>query len=65
MGVHVTLTGVRGLIAPPLGIVAYELLESWRTGWGLLSLLLPIGLVTAGGLGFVRMRQARRAVEAA
>jgi MFS family permease len=60
MGVHVTLTGVRGMIAPPLGILAYELLESIRVGWGVMAMLLPILLVTAGGLGFVRMRDARR-----
>jgi hypothetical protein len=61
MGVHVTLTGVRGLVAPPLGILLYELLEWWHTGFGIVALCVPILLVTAGGLGFVRMRAARRA----
>ena len=62
MGVHVTLTGVRGLIAPPMGIACYELLERVHAGWGSAALLLPIGLVSAGAFGFVRMRnQARRA----
>jgi MFS family permease len=61
MGVHVTLTGVRGLIAPPVGIACYELLERFRSGWGTAALLLPIGLVTAGALGFVRMRDDSRA----
>ncbi len=56
MGVHVTLTGVRGLIAPPVGIAVYELLEWLHAGAGTVALLLPIGLVTAGALGFVRMR---------
>jgi hypothetical protein len=60
MGVHVTLTGVRGLIAPPLGILLYELLEWWHPGYGIAALGAPILLVTAGGLGFVRMRNARR-----
>lgn len=60
MGVHVTLTGVRGLIAPPLGMLCYELLEAIRPGSGTLSLLIPVLLVTAGGLGFVRMRDQRR-----
>ncbi len=60
MGVHVTLTGVRGLIAPPLGMACYEWLE-WRwPGSGATSLLLPLGLVTAGALGFVRMRNMAR-----
>lgn len=57
MGVHVTLTGVRGLIAPPLGIACYQLLEKWRPDSGMLALLLPLGLVTTGGLGFVRMNR--------
>ncbi len=60
MGVHVTLTGVRGLVAPPLGMVCYELLE-WRwPGWGAASLLLPLSLVSAGALGFVKMRNMAR-----
>ena len=60
MGVHVTLTGVRGLVAPPLGMACYELLE-WRwPGWGAASLLLPLGLVSAGALGFVKMRNMAR-----
>jgi len=64
MGVHVTLTGVRGLIAPPVGMACYELLI-WR--WpnaGAVSMLLPLGLVTAGALGFVRMRNEVRATAA-
>jgi MFS family permease len=61
MGVHVTLTGVRGLIAPPLGMACYELLERVRSGWGAAALLLPLGLVTAGAIGFVRMREMARA----
>ena len=56
MGVHVTLTGVRGLIAPALGMTCYELVE-WRwPGSGAVVLLLPLGLVTAGALGFVSMQ---------
>ncbi len=61
MGVHVTLTGVRGLIAPPVGMACYELLI-WR--WpdaGAIAMLLPLGLVTAGALGFVKMRNEARA----
>lgn len=64
MGVHVTLTGVRGLIAPPVGMGCYELLI-WR--WpdaGAVAMLLPLGLVTAGALGFVRMRHQVRATVA-
>jgi MFS family permease len=60
MGVHVTLTGVRGLIAPPVGIAVYELLEWLHAGAGTVALLLPIGLVTAGAFGFVSMRHTVR-----
>jgi len=60
MGVNVTLTGVRGLIAPPVGMACYELLERVRSGWGAAALLLPLGLVTAGAIGFVRMREVTR-----
>ena len=56
MGVHVTLTGVRGLIAPPLGMACYEWLEWQHAGWGAAALLLPLGLVVAGAIGFVKMR---------
>jgi MFS family permease len=60
MGVHVTLTGVRGLIAPALGMACYELVE-WRwPGWGAVVLLLPLALVTAGAIGFVSMRHTMR-----
>jgi MFS family permease len=61
MGVHVTLTGVRGLIAPPLGILLYEALEHLHTGWGVWALFAPMALLTSGGLGFVRMREERAA----
>ncbi|HEX9473812.1 MAG TPA: MFS transporter, partial [Steroidobacteraceae bacterium] len=53
MGVHVTLTGVRGLLAPPLGMICYEWLEWGRAGWGAAAMLLPLGLVTAGAIGFL------------
>lgn len=64
MGVHVTLTGVRGLIAPPLGMACYEWLEWQWPGSGASSLLLPLGLVTAGAIGFVRMRNMARETSA-
>jgi hypothetical protein len=58
MGVHVTLTGVRGALAPPIGIIAYEWLEALYRGAGRLSLLLPLALTTAGAMGFNSMRKA-------
>lgn len=56
MGVHVTLTGVRGLVAPPLGVACYEWLEWLRPGAGIGAMLLPLGLVTVGAFGFLSMR---------
>jgi hypothetical protein len=61
MGVHVTLTGVRGAIAPPAGILIYQWLESLRPGAGIYSLGLPLAFVTAGAVGFSHMRRAMRA----
>jgi hypothetical protein len=61
MGVHVTLTGVRGAIGPPLGIIIYQWLESLRPGMGIYSLVMPLALVIAGAMGFSHMRRAMRA----
>jgi Major Facilitator Superfamily len=58
MGVNVTLTGVRGLFAPPLGMLCYEWLNTVRAGLGIAALLLPFAMVATGAIGFVRMRAA-------
>lgn len=63
MGVHVTLTGVRGAIGPPVGILIYQWLESLWPGTGVYSLLLPLLFVTAGAFGFSHMRRAMRRME--
>lgn len=57
MGVHVTLTGVRGAIAPPCGVLLYQWLESVASGAGRYALLLPLAMTTAGALGFTLMRR--------
>jgi MFS family permease len=57
MGVHVTLTGVRGAIAPPLGVLCYQALEGLRPGVGRYSLLLPLAMTAAGAIGFNGMRK--------
>jgi MFS family permease len=57
MGVHVTLTGVRGGLAPPAGVLVYMGLESWRRGSGELALLLPLAMTAVGALGFNRMHR--------
>jgi hypothetical protein len=61
MGVHVTLTGVRGAIGPPAGILIYQWLEGLRPGAGMYSLVLPLVFVTAGAFGFSHMRRVMRA----
>ena len=58
MGVHVTLTGLRGGLAPPLGVLGYMWLEGWHRGAGQFALLLPLVMTAAGALGFNRMRDA-------
>jgi MFS family permease len=56
MGVHVTLTGIRGLIAPLIAVGLYEMLEASREGSGPWVLAFAMALATVGGLGFVAMR---------
>jgi hypothetical protein len=56
MGVHVTLTGLRGAVAPPVGVLAYSALEWWHRGAGKYALLLPLLMTAAGTVGFNRMR---------
>ena len=59
MGVNVTLTGMRGLVAPPLGVLAYTGLERLQAGAGRYALMLPIALTLAGAIGFTRMKYGR------
>lgn len=56
MGVNVTLTGMRGLVAPPAGVLVYEALERVARGAGRWALLLPLLMTLAGAWGFNRMR---------
>jgi hypothetical protein len=55
MGVHVTLTGIRGLIAPFLGVGIYQLLNHWHPGAGVWTFLPCLMLNATGALGFVVM----------
>lgn len=59
MGVNVTLTGMRGLVAPPVGVLVYSLLERWHPGTGRFALLLPMAMTLAGAIGFKRMQLSR------
>lgn len=61
MGVHVTLTGVRGLIAPILGIQVYVALEHFHPGSGSLVFLVSIAIIAVGALGFILLGHALRA----
>ncbi|MEJ2603567.1 MAG: MFS transporter [Gammaproteobacteria bacterium] len=56
MGLHVTLTGVRGMVAPLVGVGAYQVLQGIEEGLGVYALFLPLALTTIGALGFVRLR---------
>lgn len=60
MGTHVTLTGVRGLIAPLTGVWAYHLLEHWQPGSGRWVLAVPLCVTTMGAFGFVNMSRDMR-----
>ena len=63
MALHVTLTGLRGLIAPPLTIGLYHLLDNLRGGLGPAALLLPLLLVARGAYQFHAMRRAQLAAQ--
>jgi hypothetical protein len=56
MGVHVTLTGLRGGVAPPVGVLVYMGLEGLRHGAGQYALLLPLVMTALGAFGFNRMQ---------
>jgi hypothetical protein len=57
LGIHVTLAGVRGLLAPLLGAGLYSGLEAVAPGLGPWSLAAPLALVALGALGFTRLKQ--------
>ncbi len=59
MAVHVTLTGIRGAIAPIVGISFYQWLESVAPGNGQYALILPLCLSTTGGILFVYFNRQR------
>lgn len=65
MAVHVTLTGMRGLVAPPLAIALYHGLEAFGRGLGPHALLAPYTLVLVGAWRFSALDRERRAQLAA
>lgn len=63
MGVNVTLTGMRGLFAPPLGILVYSWLERLGSGAGRFALLLPVAMTITGAIGFNLMKHQRTGLQ--
>ena len=55
MGVHVTLTGIRGLMAPFLAVGIYQLLDSGSPGAGIWVFIVCLVLNVVGAVGFWRM----------
>ncbi|TVS10126.1 MAG: MFS transporter [Wenzhouxiangella sp.] len=60
MGIHVTLTGIRGLLAPLAGVLVYQALEAWGPGLGRWVLLFPFTLTLGGAVTFVILARLRR-----
>jgi hypothetical protein len=58
MAVHVTLTGVRGIIAPLLAVSIYQYLEAIRPGSGAWVFAFSVVLCAAGGIGFFLLARA-------
>ena len=56
---------MRGLVAPPLTIGLYYLIEAWHPNQGKYALLVPLGLVALGARRFQAMHKARVASKAA
>jgi MFS family permease len=56
MALHVTLTGLRGLLAPPAAILGYYALRRVHPGLEPWVLLLPAALIVAGAWQFTAMR---------
>jgi len=65
MALHVTLTGLRGLVAPPLTIGLYYALEALHPHAGPGALFLPLALIAGGARRFHRMHRARVAANTA
>jgi hypothetical protein len=52
LGLHISLTGLRGLVAPLIGVWLFGALERIEPGLGSWALLLPLALTASGSLGF-------------
>jgi len=58
MGLHVTLTGIRGLIAPAIGMILYTVFQQNDQGYGYLVFFVGAALSSIGGVGFVLLSRA-------
>ncbi len=65
MAIHVTLTGIRGLFAPLIGVGLYQVLESSQPTAGRYVLLFPLSLTLAAAITFVILARLHRAEAAA
>jgi len=63
MSLNVTLSGVRGFVAPAAGVSLYRLVEHLLPGQGPLALLIPLGLAVWGAWGFVAMARQPLSIE--
>jgi hypothetical protein len=59
MGLHVTLTGIRGLIAPAIGIALYTTLKHQGYNAGPIVFFVGASLSALGGIGFILLSRAR------
>ena len=59
MGLHVTLTGIRGLLAPAFGMAIYTFLH--KSGYQAGPFVFYVGafLSAIGGIGFILLAKAR------
>lgn len=57
MGVHVTLTGIRGFLAPVLAVGLYQMLNEWRDGSGAWVFAFCLALNFSGAIGFGLMHK--------
>lgn len=60
MAIHVTLTGLRGLIVPFIGVGFYQYLAVHWTDKASYALLLPLGFTLAGSFSFVALHLDRK-----
>lgn len=60
MAIHVSLTGLRGLLMPIIGVALIQFLESGSRGYGAWAMLLPLFLCLAGACWFVYLHFERR-----